>query len=110
LESVLTLAAGNTFPSDKRICQKWEPCILSLLYTTNNSDPSSHCSSQFFFLGSATLIFLVTSQWTLLEFMDEAGYGGEIESEAEKEKGKPHGFPIPINVTSVIHYFPGGFL
>jgi hypothetical protein len=42
--------------------------------------------------------------------MDEAGYGGEIESEAEKEKGKPHGFPIPINVTSVIHYFPGGFL
>jgi len=29
-----------------------------------------------FFVGSVTLIFLVTSQWTLLESMDEAHYGG----------------------------------
>jgi hypothetical protein len=42
--------------------------------------------------------------------MDEARYGGEIESEAEREKEKPTIFPIPINVTSVIHYFPGGTL
>ena len=42
--------------------------------------------------------------------MDEARYGGEIESEEEREKEKPTIFPIPINVTSVVHYSPGGTL